>query len=376
MAPRRKGRLMEQERTAQSAHTRTPDATATAAVWSGDALTIERLALPRLAPGEVLVRTELATICGSDLHTLNGDRQTPVPTILGHEAIGEVIALEGEPRCTDGTPLALSDRVTWTIGTACGECDRCAAGLSQKCESVRKYGHEAMDDHWSLSGGFASHIHLLPGTGLVRVPPDMEAALAAPANCATATVAGAARRVALDARDTVVVMGCGMLGLTAIAYARDRGCSTVIASDVDPRRLRLAREFGATATATPKALGDAVGRERGADVVFELSGSHRAVQAALGLVAIGGRIALVGSVSPGPAVQVDPSSVVKNLTSIVGCHNYRADDLEDAIGFLQRSAVRDGLARLVSTPWPLAEIVEAVGAANAGTHPRVAVDPR
>ncbi|WAL39705.1 zinc-binding dehydrogenase [Brevibacterium sp. BRM-1] len=366
---------MAQERTAQTAGTHTPDATATAAVWSGRALTVEQLALPRLSPGEVLVRTELATICGSDLHTINGDRQTPVPTILGHEAIGEVIALEGEPRCTDGTPVGLGDRITWTIGTSCGECPRCSAGLSQKCESVRKYGHEAMDDRWRLSGGFASHIHLLPGTGLVRVPPDMEAALAAPANCATATVAGAARRIALEARDTVVVMGCGMLGLTAIAYARHRGCSTVIASDVDPRRLRLAGEFGATATATPAELGAAVAREHGADAVFELSGSHRAVQAALDLTAIGGRIALVGSVSPGPAVQVEPSSIVKSLTSIVGCHNYRADDLEDAIGFLQRSAVRDRLAQLVSEPWPLAEIEAAIAAANTGTHPRVAVAP-
>lgn len=347
---------------------------ATAAIWSGvgERFSIVDLPLPDLRPGEVLVRTEMATICGSDLHTINGDRPTPLPTVLGHEAIGHVQATGGPVSGSDHELISVGDRITWTIGTACGRCRRCTRGIGQKCLSVRKYGHEAMDDHWQLNGGFGDHVHLVTGTGLVRLPHDLPAAVATPANCATATVTGAARRVDLSGDDSVVVLGCGMLGLTAIAYARDRGCGTVIASDVDQSRLDLATSFGATQTVAPDRLTDVAG-EHGADVIFELSGNSRAVQSAFDTVDMGGRIALVGSVSPAPEITVEPSGLVKNLTTVVGSHNYRADDLVEAVAFLQRTPAQDLLAGLVSDPFLLPEIVAAVDAANAGAAPRVAL---
>ena len=193
--------------------------TATAAVWSGidGGFSLQRQPFPRLRPGEVLVAVELATICGSDLHTIAGDRPTPVPTVLGHETVGSIITTGGAAYGHDGKMLGTGDRITWTIGTACGDCRRCRRGIPQKCLTVRKYGHEAIDDHWRLNGGLATHCHLIAGTGLVRVPEGLPAAAAAPANCATATVVCAARRVNLSADDSVVVLGCGMLGLTAVA---------------------------------------------------------------------------------------------------------------------------------------------------------------
>ena len=189
-----------------------------AAVWSGvdSGFALVDQPVPDLGPGELLVEIELATICGSDLHTINGDRETPLPTVLGHEAIGRIVAADGPVADASGDPLQIGDRVTWTIGTSCGQCRRCRRGVGQKCQQVRKYGHEAMDDHWQLNGGFGSHIHLLGGTGLVRVPDELPADVVTPANCATATVTCAARRIGLQADDVVVVLGCGMLGLTAV----------------------------------------------------------------------------------------------------------------------------------------------------------------
>ncbi|AKU17100.1 zinc-binding dehydrogenase [Luteipulveratus mongoliensis] len=354
--------------------TPTAGAIATAAVWSGvtEGFSVDQVALPDLSAGEVLVRTELATICGSDLHTINGDRSTPLPTVLGHEAVGHIVATGGAVQDADGDSLAVGDRITWTIGTACGSCRRCLRGVPQKCLTVRKYGHEAMDDHWQLNGGFGSHVHLIAGTGLVRVPEVVTAPAAAPANCATATVTCAARRVELTADDVVVVLGCGMLGLTAVAYARDRGVEQVIASDVDPARRALALEFGATVACAPEDLAKTTA-EHGADVIFELSGSSRAVQSALEVVDLGGRVALVGSVSPAPEVGFEPSGFVKNLTTVVGSHNYRVDDLAEAIDFLGRTSYQGQLAGLVSEPQPLADIVEAVALANTGATPRVAI---
>lgn len=348
----------------------------TAAIWAGttDRFRIEPLTLPELRAGEVLVRTELATICGSDLHTINGDRDTPLPTVLGHEAIGHVLATGGDVTAADGRPVTAGDRITWTIGTACGQCRRCRRGIGQKCEQVRKYGHEAIDEHWQFNGGFASLVHLLAGTGLVHLPGTLPAAVATPANCATATVTCAARRVGLTGEDAVVVLGCGMLGLTAIAYALDAGCRTVIASDVDPARLELARTVGASHTVTPDQLA-ATTQANGADVVIELSGNSRAVQSAFDLIDLGGRIALVGSVSPAPEISVEPSGFVKNLTTVVGSHNYGVGDLLEAVAFLERTPAQAVLAELVSEPYPLAEIETAVEAANTGAAPRVALDP-
>jgi putative phosphonate catabolism associated alcohol dehydrogenase len=351
--------------------------TATAALWSGveEGFSLRCQPLPRLRTGEVLVAVELATICGSDLHTIAGDRPTPVPTVLGHEAVGSIVATGGAAHGHDGRALGPGDRVTWTIGTACGECRRCRRGFPQKCLSVRKYGHEAIDDHWRLNGGLATHCHLVAGTGLVRVPQRLPATAAAPANCATATVVCAARRVGLSADDSVVVLGCGMLGLTAVAYARDRGVPHIVACDVLGSRLEMALRFGATAACCPNEIASAAG-QYGADVVFELSGDGAAVRVAFDIIDVGGRIALVGSVSPGPEIGFEPSGYVKNLTTVVGSHNYRLDDLAEAVDFLVRTDSQELLAGLVPPPYRLHDIDVAMAAARSGAAPRIAVQMR
>ncbi|MFD4370704.1 zinc-binding dehydrogenase [Streptomyces sp. NPDC058486] len=347
-----------------------------AAVWSGadGGFALVPQPRPELAPGEVLVRVELATICGSDLHTLAGDRPTPVPTVLGHEAVGHVEEVAGSVRTADGRPVTPGQRVTWTVGTSCGSCRRCARGVPQKCSDLRKYGHEALTDRWRLNGGFATHCHLVAGTGLVTVPASLPAEVAAPANCATATVVCAARRAGLSAGDSVIVIGCGMLGLTAIAYARELGAEHVVACDVDESRRRQALDFGATAVCGPDGLAE-LARAYGADVVLELSGNHHAVRSALEVVGIDGRVALVGSVSPGPRVDFAPDAFVRNLSRVVGTHNYTVDDLAEAVRFLDRTPLQDRFAALVPYALPLNDLDAAVAAAREGTAPRVAVLP-
>ncbi|MFB7588713.1 zinc-binding dehydrogenase [Streptomyces sp. NPDC056169] len=319
--------------------------------------------------GEVLVRIDLATVCGSDLHTVGGRRASPVPALLGHEQVGTVTAVgAGGPRCADGTPVAPGMRVVWSVTASCGTCDRCGRGMPQKCRRLLKYGHEPWDESAPLTGGFATHCVLLPGTTVVSVPDALPDGVASPASCATATVAAALRAAGpLDGR-RVLVTGAGMLGLSAVAMAREAGAH-VVAMDPEPRRREQALRFGAAeARDTGAVPGDV-------DVALELSGQAEAVETCLAALAVGGGLVLAGSVSPGRPVALDPERVVRGLHSVVGVHNYRAEDLQTAVDFLAAHHRTYPFAELIGGTYPLHALDAAVEAARHAAEPRQAIAP-
>lgn len=328
---------------------------ARAVVWHGGAdLRLEELPLPTPADGEQLVRIRLATVCGSDRHTVSGRRSSPCPGVLGHEAVGELVDT--------------GQRVVWGVAVTCGSCDRCRAGRTAKCRSVRKFGHEALASGWPLSGGYADHVLLPAGTTIVTVPDSLPDAVAAPAACATATVMAVLEAAGDLAGRRVLVVGAGMLGLTAAAGASARGAASVLVTDVDPQRLATARGFGATGTLL---AGESVPE---VDVVLELAGSADAAAAGLASLDVGGRLVLAGSVSPGQAIAVDPEQVVRRWLSVVGVHNYEPRHLQEAIDFLSATQQRWPWGDLVAEPRALADLPGLL-TAPAGAHPREAVVP-
>ncbi|MCX4538849.1 zinc-binding dehydrogenase (plasmid) [Streptomyces sp. NBC_00841] len=321
-------------------------------------------------PGEVLVRIDLATVCGSDLHTVGGRRPSPVPAVLGHEQVGTVVAIgEGDLRCANGEPVVAGMRVVWSVTASCGDCDRCRRGVPQKCRRLRKYGHEPLDESAPLTGGFATHCVLLPGTTIVAVPDGVPDVVASPASCATATVAAALAAAGPLGGRRVLVAGAGMLGVTAVAMAAQAGAH-VVAVDPEPGRRAQAVRFGAT-----EAL-DAGQVPGEVDVALELSGRPDAVTACLAALAIGGTAVLAGSVSPGEAVALDPEWVVRGLHTVVGVHNYRAADLQTAVDFLAAHHRTHPFAELVAGPYGLDRLDEAVEAARLALAPRQAVIPQ
>ncbi|WP_271175809.1 zinc-binding dehydrogenase [Leifsonia poae] len=365
---------------------------ATAMVWPGAGHRHEAVAVPgvRLSPGDALVEIELATICGSDLHTVAGDREAPAPLVLGHEQVGRVVALgRGGATSTDGHRISLGERIVWSVAVPCGRCTRCRRGLPQKCANLQKYGHERMRRGWELSGGFATHAHILAGTPMVPAPDDLAAAVLAPASCATATVAAALEAAsAITPLDGAVVLiaGAGMLGLTAVAMATDSGARVVV-SDPDPARRDAALTFGAAAVSDPRvALDSALGLAaaivraggRGAvpTVALELSGTASARSTLLSAIDVGGVLVLVGSVSPGPELLVDPDQLVRRLLTVRGVHNYAPRHLEQAVRFLAQSGTRYPFAEQVGQTFPLSEVDAALAAASTGASPRVALRPR
>ena len=324
------------------------------------------------------------TLCGSDLHTYQGHRTTPTPTILGHEILGRIEALgPGDPlQDYTGRTARVGDRVTWSIASSCGDCFFCERDLPQKCERLFKYGHRQLAAEHALSGGLAEHCHLAAGSTLIRLPDELSDEVACPVNCATATVA-AALRVAGSCRDAVIlIQGAGMLGLTACAMARSRGACEVIACDLEPRRLELARRFGATRcvqvaddVSELRETVEQLTSGRGADLAIELCGAASAVETGLTLLRIGGHYVLVGAVFAGPPFLAAAEMIVRRLLTIQGIHNYAPPDLADAVEFLAEHQHSFPFSELVSDTFALDDAEEAFQHAIRTGSLRVAVTP-
>jgi putative phosphonate catabolism associated alcohol dehydrogenase len=337
-----------------------------ALVFHGPGLPLEMREFPTPDPEgpEVLVEVVACTLCGSDIHTIQGRRREPVPTVLGHEILGRIAAFgpSAPRRDAAGRPIDVGDRVTWAIVASCGRCSPCRRLLPQKCENKVKYGHEALAPRRDLTGGLAEHCLLAPGTAIFRVPDRLPDETACPANCATATVAGAIEAAGDLAGRFVLIMGCGMLGVTAVAWASTLDVSAVIACDLDPARRALARSFGASHAIPPDELTSCVAEAtggRGVDAAIELTGSPDAFEAMDPLVGLGGTIVLVGATYPSRPVRLAMEQFVRRCLTLRGLHNYAPRHLQAAIGFLD-SHPEFPFATVVAGWRPLDRVAEVV----------------
>lgn len=352
---------------------------ALAAVFAGPGQPMElrRLAVPDPTGAEILVRVIGCTLCGSDLHTFEGRRSTPTPTILGHEILGRVERFGPDASRMDlaGRPIREGDRVTWAVVASCGSCFTCLRTLPQKCEHMVKYGHERLADR--PRGGLAEFCVLAPGTAVVRIPDSIADETACPASCATATVA-AGLRAAGSVRDRVVlVQGAGMLGLTACAMSAVAGAAEVLCTDLVPERLDRARLFGATCTALPGDLAGLVADRtdrRGVDVAFELTGWPSVFESGLSLLRLGGTYVLIGAVFPSEPVSLRVEALVRRQLTLRGIHNYAPEDLATAVEFLAASPDIP-FPTLIDRWFPLADVEGALAHARQATVFRVGVRP-
>jgi putative phosphonate catabolism associated alcohol dehydrogenase len=337
-----------------------------ALVFHGPGLPLELREFPTPDPegSEVLVEVVACTLCGSDIHTMQGRRQEPVPTVLGHEILGRIAAFgpTAPRRDAAGQPMGLGDRVTWAIVASCGQCFYCGRSLPQKCARKVKYGHEALAPRRELTGGLAEHCLLAPGSAIFRVPDRLPDETACPANCATATVAGAIEAAGDLAGRSLLIIGYGMLGVTAAAWASILGCSGIIVCDLDPARRTLAGTFGVTHAVPPVELASCVLEATGGygvDAAIELTGSPDAFETIYPLVRLGGTLILVGSTYPSRPVPLTLEHVVRRCLTVRGLHNYAPRHLQAAIEFLD-SHPEFPFPSLVEDWQPLERVAEAV----------------
>ncbi|MEV5512134.1 Zn-dependent alcohol dehydrogenase [Streptomyces flaveolus] len=297
-------------------------------------LTIERVSIPSTPPpGEVLVRLKASGVCHSDLHVLLGEWEVPSPMILGHEGAGIVERVgEGVTTVKEGDHVVLS----WT--PSCHRCRYCISGRPVLCDMVSQHSanHLSFDgrsritsagggDVLSFAGlGTFGEYALVPESGAIAIRDDAPFPQSALVGCAVTTGVGAAVNTAkVRPSDTVLVLGCGGVGLNAIQGARLAGARKIIAADLSDEKLEQARLFGATDlinngrenfTDRVRQLTDG----RGVEIAIEAIGLPRTIESAYEVLARGGTAVVAGQVADGLKVSIDPFVMSDQELSLIG----------------------------------------------------------
>ena len=340
------------------------------------------VAAPR--EGEVLVAITASGICGSDLKALDGGnpRVQNLPFILGHESAG--VVAEIGPGVTLVRP---GDHVVIAMNRPCGRCRGCARGQAYLCSDPARLNAimGLMADgttRLTLAGqsarpmigvGSFAEYAVVAEAACVRVPADAPLDLLALIACGVVTGVGAVLNTArVEIGSSVLVVGCGGVGLNVVQGARLAGATTIIASDVMADKLELARRFGATHTVLADNLLDQVNgvTRGGVDYAFDVTGSPGALTAAFEATRPGGTTVLVGSPPPGVTIGIAPQLLLgsRRLMGTQGGDAVPARDLP-LLADLYRSG-RLNLDDLVSERVPLDLLNEAIGRVRAGSVAR------
>ncbi len=266
---------------------------------------IERPA-PTPGPGEVLLRVEAASICGTDLHLFEwdawaADNLVP-PRILGHELAGTVLATgSGVARVKEGDLVGVESHLF------CWECAQCTRGEMHLCRDLRVIGVHT-------DGGFAEQV-VIPEANAIESNGLDPAVVALQEPMGNAVHAAFVEPI--EGR-SVLVTGCGPIGLCAVGIAKAAGASLVIATDTEPYRLELATAMGADLTldaadpSTVDRLREATGGD-GVDVVLEMSGAAAALEQALQAITRGGSVSLLGIFGAPPTVDLSELVIMKGV---------------------------------------------------------------
>ncbi len=270
----------------------------------GAPVTIETIVVPDPGPGEALVDIQACGVCHTDLHYREGGINDDFPFLLGHEAAGRVAAVG------DGvTEVAPGDFVILNWRAVCGQCRACRRGKPQYCFATHNAAQKmTLADGTILSpalgiGAFTEKTLVATGQ-CTPVSDAADPAVAGLLGCGIMAGIGAAMLTGnVQPGDSVAVFGCGGVGDAAIAGAKLAGATTIVAVDLDPRKLDLARQFGATHT-VPAGDEDAVEAVRaatggfGADVCIEAVGNPKVLEQAFFARDLAGTVVQVGVPTP------------------------------------------------------------------------------
>lgn len=329
----------------------------------GKPLEVTEIPVPVPGPGDVLVRVAGCGFCHTDLHYM--DHGVPTvkkpPMVLGHEISGEV-AESGAGAWKRG------DRVLVPAVLPCGRCGLCRSGRENICPEMRMPGNH-------IDGGFAEFI-VVPAKDLVRLPVELDLvdsciiadALSTPFHAVVS-------RAKVAPGEWVAIVGCGGVGMNAVQFAAAAGAH-VVAIDVKPHKLELARELGAAETVNPVEVKD-VGKEvkrltgGGADAAVEAVGSPMTIDSAFSTLRRGGRLVLVGY-SDKPA-ELPAARMMFFEYTVLGSLGCPPSDYPRIVEMVRRNRIR--LKPVIDSRIPLEEVNRAADDLRKGDTMRSVVVP-
>jgi threonine dehydrogenase-like Zn-dependent dehydrogenase len=352
---------------------------------------IQEFPFPELEDGALLLQVEMCGICGTDKHTWRGESKQyagtpietdiPYPIIPGHEVIGVVAEVNDRagPRLDyNGEPVRVGDRVALCPDVICGQCYYCHHTFAYPwCENMQCYGNSltsAAPPH--LFGGWAETMYILPKAFLYKVPADLPLRVAVMVELMAVsynldklkeffTLSGEGFGTA----DTVVVQGCGPMGICHIIKARMLGAGEIIATDVSDYRLALAREFGAdyvlnvahTSQEDRLDLVRSVTHGRGADIVVECVGIPEVVPEGLEMLRKGGIYVEAGNFVDMGEVSLSPHRHLcsKNVR-LIGMTNHPFTGYTPSMKMMLKQAHAFPFEKFVSHAYPLVRAQEAL----------------
>ena len=332
-------------------------------------LRLDEVPIPSPAADEVLVEVETASVCGTDLHIYGWDewsqgRIVP-PLTLGHEFAGTVVETGSLVR-----NVSTGDYVSAESHITCGVCFQCRTGHAHMCERTRILGVDR-------DGAFARYV-AVPGSVIWRndrskLPPEIATIQEPFGNAVFATseqdLAGRA----------VAVLGCGPIGLFTIGIARASGAAVVMAADRTPFRLGLAEQMGASAVVNVDETPDTAAwfldqhEGYGFDVVFEMSGSPRAIADSFRIARNGGRVILFGIPARPVEIDVAEALIFKNL-NVLALNGRRIFETWYRTRWLLESGVVD-VRPLITKELPLEEFETAFALLSAGEACKIVLYP-
>ncbi len=359
-----------------------------AAIWweAGKPLEIREYPVPDVKPDGILLRLNLANICGSDIHFVEGRGprlKGGIPQILGHEMMGTIVKIGSEVRTDSlGQPLREGDRLVYSYYSPCGKCWACYTGVPGCPNRYRRWLGVPADTPPHFNGAFAEYYYLHPGHWTFKVPGELANPMVSPVNCALSQMIYSIHQIGIMLGDTVVIQGAGGLGLYGIAVAKEMGAGRVVSLDRREHRLDMARAFGADTTINVERVPQAqryemirdLTRGVGADVVVEVCGVPEMVDEGLRMARIGGRYLLIGNINLEMPGQLDPGNAVRMSKTIRAVSVYEQWVIPRALDFLVRTKGKYPFDKIISHTFPLEEINQAFDFARSGAPIRAALE--
>jgi len=294
--------------------------------YSNEDVRLERMPVPRIKPGEFLMKVIACGICGSD--TLEWYRIKRAPLVLGHEAVGEVVEVGARIK-----RYKIGDRVFVSHHVPCGSCRYCLSGHHTACETLHKTNYDP--------GGFAEYIRvprINVERGVYPLPDDLsfeDGTFIEPLGC----VVRGQRLANIQEGQSLLVLGSGISGLLHLQLARARGAGPVIATDINEYRLNAAKKFGADAVIhaeedVPERMRQ-LNEGRLADRVIVCTGATAASKQALQCVNRGGNVLFFAVPAQGVDISVPITDFWRNEVTIMTSYGASPENLEEALKLIE-----------------------------------------